>query len=94
MSEMQELREKFRAEMQELREKFKAEMQELRRETREDIKEQRAMSDRCFEALMGEIKFLQKQIWFLYAVVAVGFFAGGDPENPILKGLFGLFGIR
>ena len=82
------------SEMQGLRGEFKADIQGLRTETRGDIKEQRATSDRCFEALMGEIKFLQKQIWFLYVVVAVGFFAGGNPENPILKGLFGLFGVR
>ena len=90
--EVKGLRAEFKADIQGLRTEFKADIQGLRTETRGDIKELREASDRRFEVLLGEIKGLQKQIWFLYAVVAVAFFAGGNPENPILNRLFSLFG--
>ena len=51
--------------------------------------------------LRGEIKelsekihSLQKQIWLMWITVGVGFFAGGNPENPILRSVFNLFGVK
>ena len=93
-AEIQGLRGEFKEEIQGLRGEFKEEIQGLRTETREDNKELREETRGDIRGLREDIKGLQKQIWILTAIVVVAFFAGGDPENPILKGLFGLFGAR
>ena len=65
----------------------------------------REEGNRRYESLLGEIKdlrkelnekfhSLQKQIWVLWMVLGVGFFASGNPENPILNWVFTVLGSR
>ena len=71
------------------------------KDLRGEIKDLRDEGNRRYESLQGQIKelnekfhSLQKQTWFLGMLLAVAFFASGNPENPILNWVFTVLGSR
>ena len=64
------------------------------KDLRGEIKELNEKIHKLEQKMTDMFHGLQRQIWFLGILLAVAFFASGNPENPILNWVFTVLGAR